>query len=389
MQEIEELPRASEPDSAWLLVQFGADRRRRIARPRGASSPPGCARSRLRRRQHRGARWGAGGRPATTSGRSARAAWGRRRSRPTGIDHWPGWEDSAVPPARIGEYVRDLQGALRQARLQGRDVRPLRPGLHPLAHQLRPAHRRGHRATTARSWRRRPTSSCSYGGSLSGEHGDGQQRAELLVKQYGPELIEAMREFKRIWDPDWKMNPGKVVDAYRLDENLKLGTDYNPWRPDVRFAYRPTSGDFAHAALRCVGAGKCRIPDAEQVMCPSFQVTREEKHTTRGRARLLFEMLQGEVITDGWQCQGGRRGARPVPGLQGLHERLPGQRRHAHLQGGVPAPPLPMRQAVAPAPRVRLRADRPGRAGRLAEPRPGQRVTHAPGLSRWPSSRRA
>jgi Fe-S oxidoreductase len=110
-----------------------------------------------------------------------------------------------------------------------------------------------------------------------------------------------MREFKRIWDPDWKMNPGKVVDPYRLDENLKLGTDYNPWRPPVRFAYGQDDGDFAHAMLRCVGVGRCRIPDAEQVMCPSFQVTREEQHTTRGRARLLFEMLEGDVITDGWQ----------------------------------------------------------------------------------------
>jgi len=142
---------------------------------------------------------------------------------------------------------------------------------------------------------------CSYGGSLSGEHGDGQQRAELLERQYGPALIDAMRDFKRIWDPDWKMNPGKVVDPYRLDENLKLGTSYNPARPAVRFAYARDDGDFAHAALRCVGVGRCRIPDAEQVMCPSFQVTHEEKHTTRGRARLLFEMLQGEVITDGWQ----------------------------------------------------------------------------------------
>ena len=143
----------------------------------------------------------------------------------------------------------------------------------------------------------------SYGGSLSGEHGDGQQRAELLVKQYGAELVEAMREFKRIWDPAGKMNPGKVVDPYRLDENLRLGTSYNPPRPEVKFAYAEDGGDFAHAALRCVGVGKCRVPDAQETMCPSYQVTREEKYTTRGRARLLFEMLQGEVITDGWQSQ--------------------------------------------------------------------------------------
>jgi Fe-S oxidoreductase len=110
-----------------------------------------------------------------------------------------------------------------------------------------------------------------------------------------------MREFKQIWDPDWKMNPGKVVDPYRLDEYLKLGTDYNPWRPAVRFAYATDKGDFAHHTLRCVGIGKCRVPDASTVMCPSYMVTREEMHSTRGRARLLFEMLEGDVITDGWQ----------------------------------------------------------------------------------------
>jgi Fe-S oxidoreductase len=143
----------------------------------------------------------------------------------------------------------------------------------------------------------------SYGGSISGEHGDGQQRAELLEKQYGTELLDAMRGFKQIWDPEWKMNPGKVVDPYRMDEHLKLGTNYNPWRPPVRFSYSQDRGDFAHATLRCVGVGKCRVPDADSVMCPSYMVTREEADSTRGRARLLFEMLEGDVITDGWQSQ--------------------------------------------------------------------------------------
>ncbi len=95
----------------------------------------------------------------------------------------------------------------------------------------------------------------SYGGSVSGEHGDGQQRGELLERQYGPELIRAMREFKRIWDPEGKMNPGKVIDAYRMDEDLWLGTGYNPPRPEVKFAYKQDGGDFAHAALRCIGVG--------------------------------------------------------------------------------------------------------------------------------------
>ena len=143
----------------------------------------------------------------------------------------------------------------------------------------------------------------SYGGSLSGEHGDGQQRAELLPKQYGDELVEAFREFKRIWDPDWKMNPGKVVDPYRFDEDLKLGADYNPPAPPVEFAYPEDGGDFAHAALRCVGVGKCRSPTASTSCARASWSLREEKHTTRGRARLLFEMLEGEVITDGWRSE--------------------------------------------------------------------------------------
>ncbi len=143
----------------------------------------------------------------------------------------------------------------------------------------------------------------SYGGSMSGEHGDGQQRAELLGKQYGRRLIDAMREFKLIWDLEWKMNPGKVFDSDRFDENLKLGTDYNPPRPKVKFGYPEDHGDFSHAALRCVGVGKCRAPEAQGTMCPSYQVTKEEKHSTRGRARLLFEMLRGEVIKDGRQSR--------------------------------------------------------------------------------------
>jgi Fe-S oxidoreductase len=139
-----------------------------------------------------------------------------------------------------------------------------------------------------------------YGGSISGEHGDGQARAELLPKMYGPELMQAFREFKAIWDPDGQMNPGKVVDPYRLDEHLRLGTTYNPAQPKTHFKFPDDDGSFAAAALRCVGVGKCRRMDGG-TMCPSYMVTREEEHSTRGRARLLFELLQGEVLTDGWR----------------------------------------------------------------------------------------
>jgi ferredoxin len=138
----------------------------------------------------------------------------------------------------------------------------------------------------------------SYGGALSGEHGDGQARAELLPRMFGEELVQAFREFKTIWDPAWKLNPGKVVDPFRVDENLRLGAGYGPPRLATHFAYPEDDGSFAHSALRCIGVGKCRHTEGG-TMCPSFMVTREEQHSTRGRARLLFDMLNGEL--DGWR----------------------------------------------------------------------------------------
>ena len=165
------------------------------------------------------------------------------------------------------------------------------------------------------------------------------------------------------------MNPGKVVDPYRLDENLKLGTDYNPWRPDVRFAYAEDGGDFAHATLRCVGVGKCRDPEPTQTMCPSYQVTREEKHTTRGRARLLFEMLRGEVITDGWQSKEVAEALDLCLACKGCTSDCPvdvdmptykAEFRHHHYKSLA---------ALAAALRLRLRPHRPGVAARVARAR--------------------
>jgi FAD/FMN-containing dehydrogenase/Fe-S oxidoreductase len=298
-EELQQLPRLG--DNAWLLVQFGAE----TAEDSVAQAERFCAwlrdekgydeaRIKVFKSQQEG-------------GESS-TIWQVRESGlgstafPEDGDHWPGWEDSAVPPDRISEYLRDLKQLLDKHGIKTQFYGHFGQGcIHGRASfDLRtPAGLRTYRAFMEEA----ADLVVRYGGSLSGEHGDGQQRAELLEKQYGRELVDAMREFKRIWDPHWKMNPGKVIDPYRLDEDLRLGVDYNPWRPDVRFAYKDDGGDFAHAMLRCVGVGKCRVPDAESVMCPSFQVTREEKHTTRGRARLLFEMLQGDVIADGWESK--------------------------------------------------------------------------------------
>jgi FAD/FMN-containing dehydrogenase/Fe-S oxidoreductase len=219
---------------------------------------------------------------------------------PDGGDQWPGWEDSAVAPEQVASYLRDLRSLYDRYGLRGAMYGHLGDGcIHSrISFDLRTP-------TGVSTYRRFLEDAArlvaSYGGSLSGEHGDGQQRAELLPIMFGDEIVQAFREFKAIWDPRGRMNPGKVVDPLPLDANLKLGVDYNPPRPNVTFAYAEDAGDFAHATVRCVGVGKCRQPDGVDVMCPSFIATREEKHTTRGRARLLFEMLEGDVVTDGWR----------------------------------------------------------------------------------------
>ncbi|TMM20679.1 MAG: FAD-binding oxidoreductase [Actinobacteria bacterium] len=217
---------------------------------------------------------------------------------PGKADTYEGWEDSAVPPERVGDYLRELgvlagkygyrsamYGHYGQGCIHARWNFDLKT------------------AEGIKTYRRFLDDAAdlvlSMGGTLSGEHGDGQSRAELLPKMFGEELVGAFREFKSIFDPDWKMNPGKVVDPYAITDNLRLGTDYHPPKVKQRFAYRADNGSFAHATTRCVGVGKCRHTEGG-VMCPSFMVTREEKHSTRGRAHLLWEMLNGEEL-DLWR----------------------------------------------------------------------------------------
>ncbi|MGH2722624.1 MAG: FAD-binding and (Fe-S)-binding domain-containing protein, partial [Actinomycetota bacterium] len=144
----------------------------------------------------------------------------------------------------------------------------------------------------------------SYGGSLSGEHGDGRARSFLYPRMFGDQLVEAFRSFKAIWDPEGRMNPGRIVDPLPFDEQLRLGAGHRPARPATRFAFG--AGGLSGEVDRCVGLGACRRFSGG-TMCPSYRVTREEMHSTRGRARLLFEMLEGEVIGDGWRSAEVRR----------------------------------------------------------------------------------
>ncbi len=211
---------------------------------------------------------------------------------------WPGWEDSAVPPDRVGDYLRDLRKLFSKHGYHPSVYGHLGQGCIHCRVEFGMRTKQG--LDNFRSFMDEATSLVvSYGGSLSGEHGDGQSRAEFLPKMFGEELVGAFREFKAIWDPEWKMNPGKVVDPYSITDNLRLGTNYNPPEVSTHFQFPDDHGSFPHAALRCVGVGKCRREEGG-TMCPSYMVTREEQHSTRGRARLLFEMLHGDPLEDGW-----------------------------------------------------------------------------------------
>jgi FAD/FMN-containing dehydrogenase/Fe-S oxidoreductase len=222
-------------------------------------------------------------------------------------DAWPGWEDSAVGPEQLGGYLRELRALFDRF-----DYHPALYGHFGmgLVHCRVPFDLYDAEGVT--KFRRFLSEAAdlvvSFGGSLSGEHGDGQARGELLEKMFGAELVQAMRELKGIFDPANRMNPGKIVDAYPIIDHLRLGPSYQPTLVDTHFRFPADEGSFARATLRCVGVGKCRRKSAEgdhDVMCPSFMATHEEKHSTRGRAHLLWEMLEREgPIEGGWKDEG-------------------------------------------------------------------------------------
>ena len=285
------------PDGqAWLLVEFGAD-----SKAHADEQAERFLRS-FRDGDHREAKLYA-------DERQVAQVWEIREG---GVGHskvpgrhpgWPSWEDAAVPPARIGDFLRDWEQLVTDH------------GLRVAAYFGHVGHGCVHTRLDwdfstregIRGYRRFGSEAAqliaSYGGSLSGEHGDGHARAEFLSTMFGDELVQAFREFKAIWDPEGKLNPGKVSDPYRTDEYLRLAPPYQPRAVETVFSFADDRGSFVGAAERCFGVGACRaVEPKEGVMCPSFRATREELHSTRGRARLLHEMLRGEVIGHrGWR----------------------------------------------------------------------------------------
>ncbi|MGQ0653916.1 MAG: FAD-binding and (Fe-S)-binding domain-containing protein [Betaproteobacteria bacterium] len=277
------------PGNAWLMVEFGADSEAE-AIERASAASANLAGNLIVDRKLMNRLW-----TIRETGASA-SALNLDGVRP---DPVVGWEDAAVDPYRLGAYLREFQALIDRCGYTTSLYGHFGDGcVHArINFDLRTPHGIKH-------WRgfleEASRLVVKYGGSLSGEHGDGQARAEFLPIMYGEELMQAFRDFKRAWDPDNRMNPGKLVDPRRADQDLRFGPEYKPVTLATTFSFRTDVGDgFTRATEHCVGMGKCRAPQGG-TMCPSYRGTREERYSTRGRARLLNEMLRGEVITDGW-----------------------------------------------------------------------------------------
>jgi FAD/FMN-containing dehydrogenase/Fe-S oxidoreductase len=274
----------------WLLVEFGGeDSGRAEAKARAAAAQFGEDRSRVViDRAKQAAMWAL-----------RESAVGATAVVPGKPPTYPGWEDSAVPPERLGRYMRELDDLIGRFGFERTFYGHFGDGclhLRTAFDFATPAGRGAFREFLEEA----ADLVVRHGGSLSGEHGDGQARAELLPRMFGLDGVAAFREFKSIWDPRGRMNPGKVVDALPLDADLRPARRLAD--PKTIFGFPDDGGSLAVASARCVGVGKCRR-ESGGAMCPTFQATREERHSTRGRARLLWEMLDGEALPDMWRSR--------------------------------------------------------------------------------------
>jgi FAD/FMN-containing dehydrogenase/Fe-S oxidoreductase len=232
--------------------------------------------------------------------------WGVRESglgataRFPGGATWEGWEDAAVPPERLGDYLRKFRALMDKYAYHGDLYGHFGDGCIHVRINFDLITKDGQKTYRAFAYDAADLV-ISMGGSLSGEHGDGQSRGELLHKMFGPEVMLAFKEFKQAWDPHGMMNPGKVIEPNGMISDLRISNFPHEPMPTY-FKYPDDDGSLAKATTRCVGVGECRKTSGG-IMCPSYMVTREEKHSTRGRAHLLFEMIDKKIIKDGWQSK--------------------------------------------------------------------------------------
>ncbi|NWB28455.1 FAD-binding and (Fe-S)-binding domain-containing protein [Pseudomonas gingeri] len=294
LDDIAELPRGN----AWLMVEFGAQ---------SHEDATAMAREAVRIAPH------LPGRPNVrliTDGELMNRIWTIRETGasatslgldPNSPDPVVGWEDAAVEPEHLGKYLRDFKKIVSKYGYKTNLYGHFGDGcIHSrITFDLKSKH-------GIADWRAFLNEAAHlvvrYGGSLSGEHGDGQAKGEYLRIMYSDRIMGAFAEFKSLWDPLNRMNPGKLIHAMPVDANLRMGPDYQRRHVASQFTYDSRLGDkgLARETERCIGMGKCRSLEGG-TMCPSFRATREEKYSTRGRARLFFELLKGEVIQDGWR----------------------------------------------------------------------------------------
>jgi FAD/FMN-containing dehydrogenase/Fe-S oxidoreductase len=276
--------RSGLPDgTSWLLIELTGDDAEERARVLAREFP--------------------GARVETDPARQA-AVWkirtdgaGLATRAPDGSQAWPGWEDSAVPPDRLGEYLGELRALFARHGVHGAAYGHFGEGCLHIRIDFDLRTERG-RATFREVVEEATRLVASYGGSPSGEHGDGRARSEVLPLVYDADTLTAFREFKGTWDPSGRLNPGILVEPEPIDDRLR--TEGMAPAPRTFLPFAGDHGDIRQALHRCVGVGKCRSHEGG-VMCPSYRATLDETHSTRGRARLLEEMLRGEVITDGWR----------------------------------------------------------------------------------------
>ena len=300
-RQLEKLP----PGANFLLVEMGADSAEE-------------AQAKARKVADDSQSWSDKPIAHICSQQEAKSVWHVRESAlgavvfvPGEPDRFEGWEDSAVPPEKLGAYLRDIHKLMGEYGYSSPVYGHYGQGCVHMRINFDFKSQPG-----IRKFRefidRAADVVLHYGGSFSGEHGDGQARAALLPKMFGPELMQAFREFKALWDPDNRMNPGKVMDAMRVydpTENLRhtvaaeheRGAQSAP--PQVaHFAFAKDEGSLLRASERCVGVGACRS-NSPGVMCPSYRATGEEMHSTRGRAHLLWEMLAGSLQSEGYRSE--------------------------------------------------------------------------------------
>lgn len=219
---------------------------------------------------------------------------------PDGGEAWPNWEDSAVPPENLADYLRDLYALMDKYSLRGIPFGHFGEGCVHVRISFDFGSAEGIEIFN-KFMNEAAELVSSYDGSLSGEHGDGRARSALLDRMYSEEMRALFKQFKNILDPDCLFNPGVLVDPDEVTDGLRMAPGQRTFELTPVHKFSHDRGSMVNAVNRCVGVSACR--SEENSMCPSFQITGDEVHSTRGRARLLSEMFRGESVADGYKSE--------------------------------------------------------------------------------------